>query len=72
MRRDSVPLPHKFGEVVIHVRFKLSYVLGGEGVRDGFPLASVLCSIASVEKTSLDGDEGIVVITAADQLLLAS
>jgi hypothetical protein len=48
---------------VVHVLFELADALGAEGVGDGLALAGVLCAVSSVEQTTLDGDEGIVVVT---------
>lgn len=53
------------------VLLELAYALGAEGVGDRFTFAGVLCSIAGVEETSSDRDEGIVVfsIVRAGELL---
>lgn len=58
----SIPLLNEFRQVVVHVGFELGYVFRGEGVGYCLSLTSVFCSIAGVEETSLDGDEGIVVV----------
>jgi hypothetical protein len=47
---------------VVHVLFELTDALGAEGVGDGLALAGVLCAVSCVEQTTLDGDEGIVVV----------
>lgn len=47
----------------MHILLKLADGLGAEGVRHGFPLPSMLRSISSVEKSTLDAYEGIVVVT---------
>jgi hypothetical protein len=52
----------------VHVCFELANALGGEGVRDGFALAGVLCAVAGVEETALDGDECVIVVPLKDQM----
>ena len=46
----------------MHVCFKLADAFRGEGVRDGFTLSGVLCAIAGVEETALNGDECVIVV----------
>lgn len=62
--RECVPLLDEELEVLVHVYFKLANALGGEGMRDGLPLSSVLCSVSGVKETSLNGNEGIVKFSA--------
>ena len=50
----------------MHVFLELANTLGREGVRDGLPLAGMLCSVSGVEKSSLDGHERIVEFPLAD------
>lgn len=46
----------------MHVCFKLADAFHGEGVRDGFTLSGVLCAIAGVEETALNGYEYVIVV----------
>ena len=49
----------------MHVWLELTNALRTEGVRYNLALASMLCTVAGIEKTTLDGDEGIVVLAKA-------
>lgn len=51
----------------MHVDFKLADALCGEGVRNGLALSGVFCPIASVEETTSNGDECVVVVPIEDQ-----
>lgn len=46
----------------MNILFKLAHVFGAECVGYGFSLPCVLCSVAGIEETALDGDESVVVI----------
>jgi len=48
---------------MVHVWLELTNTLRAEGVRYYLALASMLCTVTGIEKTTLDGDEGIVVFT---------
>lgn len=48
----------------MHVLLELADGLGAECVRDSLALSSVFGAVTGVEETSLDRDEGIVVLTA--------
>ena len=52
----------------MHICFELSDAFHGEGMRDGLALTGVLCAIASVEKTALDGDKNVIVIPFENQM----
>lgn len=52
-------------KVVVHVLLELTNTLGTEGVGHGLALAGVLCSVASVEKTTANTDKSIIVIAAS-------
>ena len=69
---ELVPLRGEHLEVVVHVLFELADALGAEGVGDGLALAGVLCAVSGVEQTTLDGDEGIVVVTVECWLAFVS
>jgi len=58
---DAVPLFFKGLEIVMHVLLKLTDRLSAEGVRYRLALATVLCSVPSIEKAPLDGDKCIIV-----------
>lgn len=62
-RRKPIPLFDELFQVVMHIPLKLADRLGAEGVRHGFPLPSMLRSISSVEESTLDAYEGIIVVT---------
>jgi hypothetical protein len=46
----------------VHICFELVDAFRGESVRDGFTLSGVLCTIAGVEETALNGDECVIVV----------
>ena len=61
----AVPLLDELVEVVLHVLLELADGLGAEGMRDGLALPAVFGAVTGIEETALDGDECIVVLTAA-------
>ena len=61
--RHTIPLRDKILQVVMHVLFELAYRLGAEGVGNRLAFPCVLRSISGVEETTVDGDEGVIVIT---------
>lgn len=67
---NSVPLLDEELEVLVHVYFELSNALRGERVRDSLALSGVFSSVSCVEEAALDGDEGVVEVTA--KLLIRS
>ncbi len=61
--RQLVPLFSEFFQIVVHVWLELTDALRAEGMRHYLAFAGMLCSVAGIEKTACDGDEGIVVLT---------
>lgn len=57
---DFVPLLDEQFNIVVDVLLELADRLGREGVGDGLALAGVLLTVAGVEETTADGDEGVV------------
>ena len=60
-------------QVACHILLELADALRAEGVGDSLPFTTVFGAISRVEETSLDGDEGIIVVavkTSLCQLLL--
>lgn len=49
-------------QVACHILLELADALRAEGVGDRLPLSGVLSAVTRVEETSLDGDEGIIVV----------
>lgn len=64
--RYPVPLFDQLLQIVCYVLLELADAFGAESVRDSLPLSCVLSSISGVEETSLDRDEGIVIVTVKD------
>ena len=61
--RQLVPLFSEFFQIVVHVRLELTNALRAEGMRHYLAFAGMFCSVAGIEKTTRDGDEGIIVLT---------
>lgn len=62
------PLLDEHLNVAVNVLLELADGLGAESVRDSLALASVLSTVASVEKTATDRDESVVEVTSENQL----
>ena len=58
-----VPLRCQLLEVVVDVLLELTDGLRGERMRHGLALTGVFGTVAGIEKATMDGDEGIVVVT---------
>jgi hypothetical protein len=58
-----IPLLTELLEIAMDVLFELADGLGGECVRNSLALAGVLSTIARVEESTADRDEGIIVVT---------
>jgi hypothetical protein len=57
---ELVPLLDEGFQVVVDVGLELGDGLGGEGMRDDFAFTCMFGSVAGVEESALDGDEGVV------------
>ena len=68
--RQPIPLLHQLLQIVCHILLKMTNALCAESMRDGFSLPSVFGAITGVEETTLNGDEGVVVV-AVPQVLVS-
>ena len=59
---------HQHLQVVCDILFELADALGAEGVGDSLPFTRVFGAVTRVEETSLDGDEGVIVIAEESNL----